>query len=251
MPEQSTSCDHDEFSGQVAVVSGSSSGIGKAVALALASRGATVCLLGRDSERLQKVREEMGANGKLTRCYPIDLTRDSDVEELQQQVRNDVGDVDILIHSAGVISLGGVLSSPIADFDRQYRTNVRAVYFLTQTLLPLLKERRGQIVFFNSSAGLTANADAAQYSATKHAVKAIADSLRQEVNPAGLRVLTVYIGRTATPMQAAIHAMEGQPYRPERLLQPEDVASVVLNALNLPRTAEVTEVRIRPLVKPL
>ncbi len=251
MPDQSSSRDHDEFSGQVAVVSGSGSGIGKAVALALASRGAALYLLGRDSERLQKVREEMGANGKLTQCYPIDLTRDSDVEELQQRVQNDFGEVNILIHSAAIISLGGVLSAPIADFDRQYRTNVRAVYFLTQTMLPLLKERRGQIVFFNSSAGLTANPKLAQYSATKHAIRAIADSVRQEVNPAGLRVLTVYIGRTATPMQAAVHAMEGQTYFPERLLQPEDVASVVLNALSLPRTAEVTEVRIRPLAKPL
>jgi NADP-dependent 3-hydroxy acid dehydrogenase YdfG len=251
MLEQSSKRDHDDFSGQVAVVSGSGSGIGKAVALALASRGATLCLLGRNSERLQKVREEMGANGKLTQCYPIDLTRDSDVEQLQQRVRNDVGNVDILIHSAGIIFLGGVLSAPIADFDQQYRTNVRAVYLLTQTMLPLLSERRGQIVFFNSFASLTANANTVQYSATKHAITAIADSLRQEVNPAGLRVLTVYIGRTATPMQETVHTIEGKTYRPEQLLQPEDVASVVLNALNLPRTAEVTEVRIRPLIKPL
>ncbi|HEU4344832.1 MAG TPA: SDR family NAD(P)-dependent oxidoreductase [Candidatus Binatia bacterium] len=251
MSEQSSRRDHDEFSGQVAVVSGGGSGIGRAAALALASRGAALYLLGRDSERLQKVREEVGANGKLTRCYPIDLTRDSDVEELQQRVRNDFGAVDILIHSAGIISLGGVGSAPIADFDRQYRTNVRAVYLLTQTMLPLLKERRGQIVFFNSTAGLTANANAAQYSAAKHAIKAIADSLREEVNPAGLRVLTVYIGRTATPMQETVHSIEGKTYRPERLLQPEDVTSVVLNALSLPRTAEVTEITIRPLTKPL
>jgi short-subunit dehydrogenase len=251
MPEQSSSRDHDEFSGQVAVVSGSSSGIGKAVALALASRGAALCLLGRDSERLQKVREEMGANGKFTKCYPIDLTADSDVEELQQRVRNDFGDVDILIHSAGIFSWGGVLSAPIADFDRQYRINVRAVYLLTQTMLPLLKERRGQIVFFNSFASLTANANTAQYSATKHAIKAVADGLRQEVNPAGLRVLTVYIGRTATPMQETVHSIEGKTYRPELLLQPDDVSLVVLNALSLPRTAEVTEISIRPLTKPL
>jgi NADP-dependent 3-hydroxy acid dehydrogenase YdfG len=251
MPEQSSSHDHETFSGQVAVVSGSSSGIGKAVALALASRGAALCLLGREFERLQKVREEMGANRRLTQCYSIDLTRDSDVEELQQRVRNDFGDVDMLIHSAGTISLGGMLSAPVADFDRQYRTNVRAVYFLTQTMLPLLKERRGQIVFFNSFAGLTANANAAQYSATKHAIKALADSLRQEVNPAGLRVLTVYIGRTATPMQETVHSIEGKTYRPEQLLQPEDVTSVVLNALSLPRTAEVTEISIRPLTKSL
>ena len=251
MSGQSDSRDCGQFSGQVAVVTGSSSGIGKAVALGLASRGAAVYLLGRDSERLQKVREEMGANAKLTQCYPIDLTRDSEVKGLYHRVRNDFGDIDILIHSAGIISLGGVLSAPVADLDRQYRTNVRAVYFLTQIMLPLLKERRGQIVFFNSSAGLRVNANAAQYSATKHAIKAIADSLREEVNPAGLRVLNVYIGRTATPMQENVHSIEGKTYRPEQLLQPDDVASVVLNALSLPPTAEVTEIHIRPLTKPL
>jgi NADP-dependent 3-hydroxy acid dehydrogenase YdfG len=240
-----------QFCGQVAVVSGSSSGIGKGVAIALASRGAAVYLLGRDSERLQKVREEMGVNGELTHCYPIDLTQDSEIKELEQRVRSDFGDIDILIHSAGIISLGGVLSAPVAEFDRQYRTNVRAVYFLTQTMMPLLKNRRGQIVFFNSSAGLRVNVNAAQYSAAKHAIKAIADSLREEVNPAGLRVLNVYIGRTATPMQESVHSIEEKTYRPERLLQPGDVASVVLNALSLPRTAEVTEISIRPLIKPL
>jgi NADP-dependent 3-hydroxy acid dehydrogenase YdfG len=251
MSEASDSRECGQFSGQVALVTGSSSGIGKAVALGLASRGAAVYLLGRDSERLQKVREEIGTNGKLTQCYAIDLTRDSEVTELHHRVRNDFGDIDILIHSAGIITLGGMLSAPIADFDRQYRTNVRAVYFLTQTMMPLLKQRRGQFVFFNSTAGVTANANAAQYSAAKHAVKAIADTLREEVNPAGLRVLTVYIGRTATPMQEAVHSLEGKTYRPERLLQPKDVASVVINALSLPRTAEVTEISIRPLIKPL
>ena len=251
MSGESDNRDFGQFSGQVAIVTGSSSGIGKTVALGLASRGAAVYLLGRDSERLQKVREEMGANGKLTQCYPIDLTRDSKIKKLYHRVRNDFGNIDILIHSAGIISWGGVLSAPIADFDRQYRTNVRAVYFLTQTMLPLLKERRGQIVFFNSSAGLRVNANAAQYSATKHAIKAIADSLREEVNPAGLRVLNVYIGRTATPMQEKVHSIEGKTYRPEQLLQPDDVASVVLNALSLPTTAEVTEIHIRPLTRPL
>src|SRR5438094_319306 len=73
-----------------------------------------------------------------------------------------------------------------------------------------------------------------QYAATKHALKAIADSLREEVNPKGIRVLTVYLGRTATPMQQAVFQQEGREYHPDTLLQPEDVASVVVNALMLP-----------------
>jgi NADP-dependent 3-hydroxy acid dehydrogenase YdfG len=134
--------------------------------------------------------------------------------------------------------------------DRQYRINVRAPYMLTQALLPMLKSRRGQIVFINSSAGLNARANVSQYAATKHALKAVADSLREEINAEGLRVLSVYPGRTATPMQADVHTMEGRAYRPDRLMQPEDVAAVVINALSLPSSAEVTDIHVRPLIKP-
>ena len=114
----------------------------------------------------------------------------------------------------------------------------------------MLKSRRGQIVFINSSLGLASKAEAGQYAAAKHALKALADSLRDEVNADAVRVLSVFPGRTATPMQAALYAKEGKAYHPEVLLQPEDVAAVVINALTLPRTAEVTEIRIRPLKKP-
>ena len=244
-----TDIGHDDFSGQVAVVSGSSSGVGKAVALALAARGAMVCLLGRNLERLHDVEEEISVTGDRSRCYRTDLTQDSDIEDLHGRIRNDFGGVDILVHSAGVISLGGIQLASVADFDLQYHTNLRAAYSLTRAMLPLLKPRRGQLVFLNSTAGLIANASAVQYSATKHALKAVADSLREEVNSEGLRVLSVFMGRTATPMQAHVHAIEGRVYQPERLLQPEDVASVVLNALSLPRTAEVTDITIRPLAK--
>jgi NADP-dependent 3-hydroxy acid dehydrogenase YdfG len=88
-----------------------------------------------------------------------------------------------------------------------------------------------------------------QYAASKHALRAIADSLRDEVNPDGVRVLSVFLGRTASPMQADIYRAEGRRYQPEQLMQPEDVAAVVINALSLPRTAEVTEVRMRPMRK--
>jgi NADP-dependent 3-hydroxy acid dehydrogenase YdfG len=247
---QNIKSSNEEFLGQVAVVTGSSSGIGKAIASALASRAATVCLVGRNLDRLKKVAEDYRSNPSSVRCYAADLTRDRDIEELRVQVQKDFGNIDILIHSAGGISLGQFECVPVADFDWQYRINVRAAYSLTQAMLPLLKARRGQIVFLNSSAGLRANPSAAQYSATKHALKAIADGLRDEINPVGLRVLSVFLGRTATPMQAAVYAKEGRTYQPERLMQSEDVASVVINALSLPRTAEVTDISIRPLIRP-
>jgi NADP-dependent 3-hydroxy acid dehydrogenase YdfG len=115
----------------------------------------------------------------------------------------------------------------------------------------MLRSRQGQIVFINSSvAVVNARAKLGQYAASKHALKAIADSLREEVNADGLRVISVYPGRTATPMQAAVHEMEGRAYHPEHLMQPDDVAAMVINALSLPPSAEVTDIMIRPLTKP-
>src|ERR1700741_1963961 len=121
-----------------------------------------------------------------------------------------------------------------------YRSNVRGHYALTQALLDLLRKQKGQVVFINSSAGLRSPATVGQFSATQHAFRAMADSLRDEVNSDGVRVLSVYPGRTATPRMAALFANEGRPYRPELLMQPEDIAVMVSQALSLPRTAEVT-----------
>ena len=118
---------------------------------------------------------------------------------------------------------------------------------LTRQLLPSLIARQGQVVFMNSSVG--AAPEVGFYSASKHALKALTDTLRVEVNPSGVRVLSVYPGRTATSMQEAIFAAEGRDYDPSRLLQPEDVAEMVLAALCLPRTAEVTDIHIRPMQK--
>src|SRR5262245_11503483 len=104
----------------------------------------------------------------------------------------------------------------------------------------MLRARCGQVVFINSRSGVVARPMSAQYDLAKHALKAIADTLRGEVNPDGIRVLGAYLGRTASEVQERTHHMEGRPYRPELLLQPKDVASVILNALSLPLTAEVT-----------
>jgi len=235
---------------QIAVVTGASSGIGKAIALGLAAQGAAICLVGRNLETLKAVTESAQTTAPRVLSYQTDLTRDEDIQELAANLQRDVGFVDILIQCAGVYALGRLESAPVDDLDWQYRTNLRAPYALAQVLLPMMRSGRGQIVFINSSAGLSAKAGVGQYAATKHALKAIADSLREEVNAHGVRVLSVFLGRTASPMQAAIHEMEGKAYYPERLIQPEDVASVVINALSLPRTAEVTDISMRPLVKP-
>jgi len=237
------------FTDQVAVVTGASSGIGKAIALALAEEGAAVCLVGRRLDALEEVAEIARKTSPLVLLHQGDLTLDQDIQDSVMRLQADVERVDILVHSAGVISLGHVETTSVKDLDWQYSVNVRAPYILTQALLPMIRRCRGQIVFINSTAGRIAAPGVSQYAASKHALKALADSLRGEVNAHGIRVLSVFAGRTATPMQANVHETEGRPYNAEQLMQPEDVAAVVIHALSLPRSAEVTDISMRPLTK--
>jgi len=244
-----SSCSFLSLRDKVAVVTGASSGIGKAISLTLAAEGAQVCLVGRNTETLEEVAKAAHAHSPFSRACRADLTRDQDIRFIAENLERDGGRVDVLVHSAGEIHHADHADAKVADLDAQYRANVRGPYYLTQELLPLLRRGPGQIVFINSSRGLQGRAHAGQYAATQHAVKAIADSLREEINRDGIRVLTVYLGRTATPRTEQLFRDERKPYRPELLLQPEDVAAMVVHALKMPRTAEVTDMSIRALLK--
>jgi NADP-dependent 3-hydroxy acid dehydrogenase YdfG len=237
-----------DLQGQTCVVTGASSGIGRAIAVALASGGAMVWAVARRRDELEATAKLASGPGRIV-LFDADLVVDEQVAALTRAIGADQNGLDVLVHSAGAHSLGDLETAPMHELDRQYAANVRAPYLLTQALLPALRANQGQIVFINSTVGLTARATVSQFAATQHALKAVADSLREEVNPHGVRVTSVYPGRTATPRQAKIHAVEGKPYPPERLMQPDDVASVVRHALTLPRSAELTDVKIRPLLK--
>jgi NADP-dependent 3-hydroxy acid dehydrogenase YdfG len=234
---------------RIAVVTGATSGVGRAIALALAQRGARLCAVGRNPDRLAQTVAAAKSFGS-AEGFQLDLTDDGSIQSLVESLEEHAGSLDILVHGAGIIQQGLLEHASIKDLDEQYATNVRAPYLLTQRLLPLLVKARGQIVFINSSVGLSANRpEIGQYAATKHALRAIADSVRAEVNPLGVRVLSVYLGRTATAMQETLFKQEGKAYDAQKLLQPEDVAAAVLAALTLPSTAEVTDISIRPMAK--
>ena len=236
--------------GRIAVVTGASSGIGRAIALALAERGAALVLLGREPAPLELVATEVRGSGCRVWTQAADLTNEDAIARIAAILEEGPGGVDILVHSIGRFSTGATDSASVDEFDAIYRTNVRAPFLITQQLLPTLRARKGQIVFINSSVVAGARRGVGQYAASKFALKGLADSLRDEVNPDGVRVLSVYPGRTATPMQEAIFEAEGRSWEPEKLLQPEDVAAIVLASLTLPRTAEVTELHIRPMQGP-
>ena len=111
--------------------------------------------------------------------------------------------------------------------------------------------RQGQVIFINSRAVfLDARAELGQYTATKQALKALADSFRQEVNAEGIRVISIYPGRTASPMQQKVFKTEGKIYQSELLVQPADIAATIVDLLRLPITAEITDITIRPMIEP-
>jgi NADP-dependent 3-hydroxy acid dehydrogenase YdfG len=238
------------FAGQVALVTGASSGVGKSVSLALAEQGATVYLVGRNEDRLAATQSEAAARGGLALPHTADLTVDDDLQGIADRIVADFGGLDVLVHAAGVMAGGTTAAATISDLDRQYRTNLRAPYGLTQLLLPALRERRGQVVFINSTQGASAAPKAGQYAASKHGLRAVADSLRAEVNEHGVRVLTILLGQTATPMQQRLYEAEGRSYHPDQLIQPRDVADMVLGALAVPPTAQVAEMTVLPTTPP-
>lgn len=232
-----------KFTNRRALITGASSGIGQAIALALAAEGAEIHAVARrwpaSSDPLQKH----------WHLHETDLSVESQVFALVQTLCNDEQAVDILIHSAGAYAVGDVAQMPVETLDWLYQVNVRAPFLLTQKLLPALLSSQGQVVFINSSAGISSNSGLAGYSSTKFALKSIADSLRAEVNSQGVRVMSVYPGKTASSMQQTAHQLAGKPYDPANLMQPADVAQMVLAALALPATAEMTDLHIRPMKK--
>jgi NADP-dependent 3-hydroxy acid dehydrogenase YdfG len=216
--------------------------------VALAERGVTVGLVGRRRSTLERVQRRLAGSNHLVDV--VDLTSDAEVRRLVQSFRSRFGRLDILVHSNGSYASGELASAKPAAFDRLWAANVRGPFVLTQLALPALRETTGQIVFVNSTVGLESRPGVGHFAATQHALRALADVFRTELNPEGIRVLSIYPGRTATSRQRRIYRGEDRTYEPERLLQPEEIATIVVESLALPRTAEVVDVHIRPLQKP-
>ena len=235
------------FEGRTALVTGAGGGIGGAIVTALAQRGASVGLVGRRRHRLERLARRLPEGSHSV--FEVDLVSDTEVRSLVRSFLRRLGQIDVLVHSNGVYASGPLERARVSDFDRLWAANVRSPFLLTQLLIPALRASGGQIVFVNSSVGLTTKPGVGQYAATKHALHALAETLRSELNDDGIRVLTVYPGRTATELQRKIFTQENRPYERERLLQPEDIATIVAESIALPRTAEVTDIKVRPAIK--
>jgi short-subunit dehydrogenase len=219
------------------LLTGAGSGIGAELARRLHERGDELVLLARSPERAADLRAAYDGATVLV----ADLAWPESVESL---VLPD--GLDSVVHAAGVVELGAVAELSIEDWASQLRVNLVAPAALTRVALPALRARRGTVVLVNSSAGLTAHPGWSAYAASKHGLRALADSLRAEEAGHGVRVCTVFPGRTATPMQERVHQQEGKEYDSARWIRPETVADTILHVLDLPRDATIPEVVVRP-----
>jgi NADP-dependent 3-hydroxy acid dehydrogenase YdfG len=217
-----------------ALITGAGGGIGSAIATALAPTH-TLLLAGRPSDRLDAVAERLGAT-----TFPLDLT---DTEEIEASCEI-VDELDVLVHNAGVSIPGRVAQSSIEEWRATFDVNVFGAVALTLALLPALRSARGQVVFVNSGTGRTASPNMASYSASKFALRAFADSLRE--GEPQLRVTSIFPGRTDSAMQRELAAFEGGEYDPDNFLRPETVAAAIANAVATPPDGHLHEVVLRP-----
>lgn len=230
------------LAGTTALVTGAGSGIGRALAVALAREEANVILVGRTE---QSLRETARLAGDRAAVVMADIATAAGIEAVARAVPPNLR---VLVHSAGAFLHRPVADTAGPEWIALTAVNLHAPLQLTAACLGALRAGAGHVVFINSTAGLRAGAGAGAYAASKHALRAAADALRQEVNPDGVRVLSVFPGRTDTPMQDAVLAAEGRVARAGTLLHPDDVAAMVVAALRLPARAEVSELTIRPSV---
>lgn len=224
-----------------ALVAGASGDVGQAITSELAQRGAKVFALGRNRQRLQQIAEEVP--GRIF-SLAADLTSKADIVAVRDKIAQ-AGQLDLLVMASGIYER----SRDADGLARQFAANVQGPSMLLAALLPQLIKSRGLVVFINSTQGLRASREVGHYAATQHAMRAVADSLRDEINAKGVRVTSLFLGRTATKRQRAIFEMEGRRYYPEKLIQPEDVADLVASVAMLNRTTEITDIMLRPSAK--
>ncbi|GAA4854705.1 SDR family oxidoreductase [Saccharopolyspora rosea] len=221
----------------IALVTGASRGIGAAVARSLSDTH-DLLLGGRDEQALRPLVDELPG----ARPWPVELT---DHDAVAAAVA-DISRLDVLVHSAGLVELGTVAEASPESWRRTFEVNLFAVTELTRLLLPALRASRGHVVLVNSGAGLSAKPNWGSYAASKFALRAFADVLRAEESANGVRVTSVFPGRTATDMQRDVREQEGGSFDADRYLRPESVAGPIVSAVRAGADAHLTEIVIRP-----
>ncbi|MBI3004052.1 MAG: SDR family NAD(P)-dependent oxidoreductase [Ignavibacteriales bacterium] len=232
-----------KLKGQVALVTGSGRGIGRAVAQKLSFEGADVILTARTLKELERVRMEIEENGRKATIIQADLTDAAAIETLFSEVSKNYKRLDILINNAGIGRFAPVKSLTAADFDEMWNLNMRALFLCTQKALPIMeKQKSGAIVNISSLAGKNAFVNGAGYAATKWALMGFSKCLMLEERQYNIRVITVCPGSVDTSFSPP----EPKRDNADKILKPEDVADAVYAALVLPERAMMSEIDLRP-----
>ncbi|MCC6979590.1 MAG: SDR family NAD(P)-dependent oxidoreductase [Candidatus Melainabacteria bacterium] len=238
---------------KVALVTGASSGIGEATAIALARNGAKVSLMARREDRLISLCDKIAAEGLEKPIYFCsDVQKSGDIEKSVNGTVEKFGRVDILINNAGVMYLGPIEGANIDDWKRMFDINVLGLMHCTHAVLPLMiKNGYGHIVNISSVSGKVVSARSAAYSATKFAVGAFSEGLRQEVAKQGLRVTVIQPGAVATELTDHISDSATKKSVKDwvagmQALTSEDIANAIVYAVSQPPSVNVNEITIRP-----
>ncbi|MEA2218420.1 MAG: hypothetical protein QOJ35_1046 [Solirubrobacteraceae bacterium] len=228
----------DDLAGQRALVTGATSGIGRAVALQLARDGAEVLVHGRDAARGAETVEEITASGGKARFVAADLGEAADV----QRLASDVGDVEILVNNAGIAIFGATAEFDVAAFDKMFAGNVRAPFLLVAAIAPGMAARgHGSIVSVSSMAAGIGLVGGAAYGATKASLEAMTRAWAAEYSASGVRVNAIAPGPvyTPTPSGPAFTTALGETTPMRRASRPEEIAEVVA-FLASPRASYIT-----------
>jgi NADP-dependent 3-hydroxy acid dehydrogenase YdfG len=229
-----------KLEGHVAIVTGGSRGIGKAIGVALASEGASVVLAARSATSLNSAVQELQADGLAVTGVPTDVGLQSDIQRLVRSTADRFGRIDILANNAGVGVFKPAVEMSVEEFDAMWNVNVRGVFLATKEVLPyMLKAKSGNIVNIASLAGKNSFKGGTGYAATKWALRGFASSLMLEVRESNIRVVTIFPGSVDTHFSS-------RNLRGSHITQPQDVAEAVVFAVTSPERAMFSEIDVRP-----
>jgi 3-oxoacyl-[acyl-carrier protein] reductase len=232
----------ESLKGKVALVTGASKGIGKAVAFALAAEGVHVGLMARNESDLKRVAEALRKLGVKAIYARADVSNRIEVETAVENLRNELGPVDILINNAGTGTFGGFLELEPEVWENQIKVNVFGVYYTTRAVLPQMIERKtGDIVNISSTAGKSGSAVTSAYAASTFAVFGLSESLMQDVRKHDIRVTALAPSTIVTDLAYSAHLIKGDP---EKVMHPEDFAELIIAQLKLNRRIFVKEASI-------
>lgn len=234
---------------KVAIITGASGGIGRSISLRLAREGVHLVLIGRDESKLKNICREGRKKNIIAEYLISDFNQEFEVQEVIKRIKTSFPVINILAYCAGIFKFDTIKEYTYPGVQELFNVGVIAPYILTKYLLPLFEAKAGYIFFINSTAGLISKAKTGIYSATKFALRAIADSIRQEANENGIRVMSIYLGRTSTPMQQKIIEQENRNLNLELLIQPDEIADIIVKNMIIMKSAEITEIMLRPIQK--